>query len=240
MTPVVSIGRDPTRRYTPPMAGSPFAAFAAVATSVAATTSRLAKRDLLAAYLRDLPAADVPRAATFFAGRPLAGMGDRLGLGWVQLSSALQAASGAGDDALRAAYLRHSDPGDAAADLLEGRAGAAPWPLTLADVEDAFRAMAAAGSAAARMLATISKGAVEIDPVRAEIDPERCSGCRICNTLCPYSAIGYREEKNVSEVNAAVCKGCGTCVAACPAGAITGYGFSDQQIYAEMEGLLAV
>jgi DNA ligase-1 len=132
------------------MAGSPFAAFAAVATSVAATTSRLAKRDLLAAYLRDLPAADVPRAATFFAGRPLAGMGDRLGLGWVQLSSALQAASGAGDDALRAAYLRHSDPGDAAADLLEGRAGAAPWPLTLADVEDAFHAMAAAGSAEAR------------------------------------------------------------------------------------------
>jgi heterodisulfide reductase subunit A len=37
-----------------------------------------------------------------------------------------------------------------------------------------------------------------------------------------------------------LCKGCGTCVAACPASAITGKGFSDQQIMAEMEGLLAV
>jgi hypothetical protein len=29
-------------------------------------------------------------------------------------------------------------------------------------------------------------------------------------------------------------------VAACPAGAITGYGFSDLQLHAELEGLLAV
>ena len=32
--------------------------------------------------------------------------------------------------------------------------------------------------------------------------------------------------------------GCGTCVAACPAGAITGLGFTDDQIYAELEGIL--
>ncbi len=113
-------------------------------------------------------------------------------------------------------------------------AGCAQGPKDIPDT------VAQAGAAAARMLATISKGVVEIDPVRAEIDALRCSGCRICNTLCPYAAIGYLEEKNVSEVNAALCKGCGTCVAACPAGAIAGFGFSDQQIYAEMEGLLAV
>jgi heterodisulfide reductase subunit A-like polyferredoxin len=29
-------------------------------------------------------------------------------------------------------------------------------------------------------------------------------------------------------------------VAACPAGAIAGYGFSDQQVCAELEGVLAV
>ena len=102
-------------------ASSPFADFAAVAEAVAATTSKLRKRDLLAEYLRALPRDDVPVAATFFAGRPLPGAQDRLGLGWVQQSQALAAASGADAAALNAAYLRHSDLGDAAADLLTGR-----------------------------------------------------------------------------------------------------------------------
>ncbi len=113
-------------------------------------------------------------------------------------------------------------------------AGCAQGPKDIPDV------VAQASAAAARMLSTISKGEVEIDPVRAEIQEEYCSGCRICNALCPYGAIGYLPEKNVSEVNSALCKGCGTCVAACPAGAITGYGFTDRQINAELEGVLAV
>ena len=101
------------------MASTPFAEFARTADAVAATRSKLAKRDLLAAYLRGLPDEDLPVAATFFAGRPLPGADDRLGLGWVQQSQALAAASGADAEALNAAYLRHSDFGDAAADLLE-------------------------------------------------------------------------------------------------------------------------
>jgi len=92
----------------------------------------------------------------------------------------------------------------------------------------------------ARILATVSKREVEIDPVRARIDEAFCSGCRICNNLCPYSAIDFDEGKKVSHVNDVLCKGCGTCVAACPASAITGNGFSDKQLIAELEGLLAV
>ena len=42
----------------------------------------------------------------------------------------------------------------------------------------------------------------------------------------------------VTEINPALCQGCGTCVAACPAGAITGTGFSDEQIIAQIDGLL--
>ena len=88
------------------------------------------------------------------------------------------------------------------------------------------------------MLSLISKGEVELDPVRASIAEEYCSGCRICNNLCPYGAIDFIEDNKISRVNDALCKGCGTCVAACPAGAITGNGFSDNQIYAELEGIL--
>jgi heterodisulfide reductase subunit A len=113
-------------------------------------------------------------------------------------------------------------------------AGCAQGPKDIPDT------VAQASAAAARMLATIAKGAVEIDPVRAEIDEQYCSGCRICNALCPYKAIDYIEEKNVSRVNSPLCKGCGTCVAACPAGAITGSGFTDKQVYAELEGVLSV
>lgn len=113
-------------------------------------------------------------------------------------------------------------------------AGCAQGPKDIPDT------VAQASAAAARMLATIAKGQVEIDPVRAWIDQKYCSGCRICNNLCPYAAIEYDAEKNVSYVNEALCKGCGTCVAACPASAITGKGFSDEQLLAELEGLLAV
>lgn len=132
------------------MAGTPFAEFARVAGEVSATRSRLRKRDLLAAYLRELSPDDLQVAATFLSGRPLPLAGDRLGLGWVQQSQALAAASGADAEALNAAYLRHSDFGDAAADLLAGREPSAPG-LVVSDVADAFRAMSEAPSAEARV-----------------------------------------------------------------------------------------
>jgi DNA ligase 1 len=133
------------------MASSPFAGFARVADEVSATASKLRKRALLAEYLRQLPAEDVPVAATFFAGRPLPGAGDRLGLGWVQQSQALAGASGADAQALNAAYLRHSDLGDAAAELLAANAASRRAPLTVGDVHDAFRAMSESASAEARV-----------------------------------------------------------------------------------------
>jgi heterodisulfide reductase subunit A2 len=93
-------------------------------------------------------------------------------------------------------------------------------------------------AAAARALGKIQQKEVAMEPIRATINEDKCSGCRICNTLCPFNAILFHEDKMVSEVNPALCQGCGTCVAACPAGAIAGTGFSNQQILAQLEGLL--
>ncbi len=99
--------------------------------------------------------------------------------------------------------------------------------------------VAQASSAAARILATISKGEVEIAAITAFINPELCAGCRLCNDLCPYSAIEFDTQAMVSRVNEALCKGCGTCVAACPSGASRQNHFKDEQIMAEIEGLLS-
>ncbi len=98
--------------------------------------------------------------------------------------------------------------------------------------------VAQASAAAARVLATISKGKVEVEAATAVINEELCSGCRICNQLCPFSAISFDEEKKVSRVNEVLCKGCGVCVAACPSAAIRGQHFTTEQILAEIEGAL--
>jgi heterodisulfide reductase subunit A len=93
-------------------------------------------------------------------------------------------------------------------------------------------------AAAARVLGRIQQKEIALEPVRATVDEAKCSGCRICNNLCPFNAITFHEDRMVTEINPALCQGCGTCVAACPAGAISGTGFSNEQILSQIEGLL--
>ena len=99
--------------------------------------------------------------------------------------------------------------------------------------------VASGAAAAARILGRIQQREMAIEPIRAIIDAERCSGCRICNDLCPYSAITFDDGRAVTEVNPALCQGCGVCVAACPANAISATGFTNDQIVAQNEGLLS-
>jgi heterodisulfide reductase subunit A len=99
--------------------------------------------------------------------------------------------------------------------------------------------VAQGAAAALHVVKLFNQGEVELDGAYAVINEDICSGCRLCNGLCPYSAISYDEEKKVSAVNAALCKACGTCVAACPSGAIAGRHFTDEQIYAQIEAMLA-
>ncbi len=104
--------------------------------------------------------------------------------------------------------------------------------------KDIPASVAQGAAAAARVLGKIEQKEMALEPIRATVLEEKCSGCRICNDLCPFNAISFHEDTMLSEINAALCQGCGTCVAACPAGAITGTGFSDEQVLAQIEGLL--
>ena len=123
---------------------------------------------------------------------------------------------------------------DPVATMTEGIfiAGAATGP------RDIPSSVSQGSAAAARVISYIQQGELALEPVRASIDQEKCSGCRICNDLCPFNAILFHEDQMVSEINQALCQGCGTCVAACPANAISGTGFSDQQVFAQIDGLL--
>lgn len=104
--------------------------------------------------------------------------------------------------------------------------------------KDIPASVAQGAAAAARVIGKIQQKEISLEPIRASIDESKCSGCRICNGLCPFNAILFHEDRMVSEINPALCQGCGTCVAACPAGAISGTGFSNEQVLAQIEGLL--
>lgn len=111
-------------------------------------------------------------------------------------------------------------------------AGACQGPKDIPD------SVAQGGAAASAALMLLDKGMVDIEPITSYIDPERCSGCQVCVGMCPYQAIRFDEVRKVSVVEEALCKGCGTCVAACPSGVATQHHFTDQQVFAEIQGAL--
>jgi len=102
--------------------------------------------------------------------------------------------------------------------------------------------VAQASGAASKAIDLLSKGEIEIEPLRAIVDSDRCSGCRVCESVCPFSAIemkatgeGAEAGSVKAEVIEAMCQGCGVCSASCPTKAIKMQQFSVEQVMAEVE-----
>ncbi len=123
--------------------------FAELCQQLGETGSKLQKRALMAAYLRGLTIPEAGLAALYLAGVAFPETDTReLKVGGSLLSKVLGELSAASQAAMHAAYLRHGDLGGAAEDLLQART--IPPILELADVGDAFHAIAAAGKPAAK------------------------------------------------------------------------------------------
>ncbi len=116
------------------------------------TRSRLEKRRRLVAYLQALPDVALPLAVTYLGGRPFPrGDGRTLSIGGATLDAALRAARPAlTDEAVFAAWRRHADAGDAAAELWAEAAPGDAGPLPLADVAACFAALHEARGARAK------------------------------------------------------------------------------------------
>lgn len=118
--------------------------------------------------------------------------------------------------------------------------------------KDIPESVAAASGAAVKVAALFSQDELTRDPLVAFVNRtappvySSCVGCFLCQTVCPYNAIEKEEIKTrdgkviktLAKINEGLCQGCGTCVAFCRVKAIDIKGYTNYQVYAEVEALL--
>ena len=103
-----------------------------------------------------------------------------------------------------------------------------------------------ASACAAKVIGLLVKDKLTCNPCVAHSNEMMCNGCSQCANVCPYGAITYVEKefrmpdrttkvRRVASVNPAVCQGCGACTVTCPSGAMDLFGFSNNQIMAEVD-----
>ncbi len=111
-------------------------------------------------------------------------------------------------------------------------AGCARGPM------DVGEATAAAAAAAGGVMSVLVPGRrLALTPIAARVDAAVCGHCRSCVVACPFQAIHMDDEEG-AQVNELLCRGCGSCAAACPSGAMKAQHFTDEQLHAELGGLI--
>lgn len=111
--------------------------------------------------------------------------------------------------------------------------------------KDIPEAVAQASAAAGKVAILFAKAELTREPEIARVNELTCAACWACVRTCPYTAIEKAAVvdsrgniiKQTARVNEGLCMGCGTCVAVCPSKSVDLEGFSEEQIYAQIESL---
>lgn len=143
--------KAPARRRKAASESAPtgFSAFAKLCDQIAASTGKLAKIRLLAAYLQSLPDAELPLAATWLTGRAFPQSAARpLNLGWAIIRRALLSASGLAPADLQAISRRNNDLGLTTEEALT--ANTAGRPPALREIREFFERIEMARGPAAK------------------------------------------------------------------------------------------
>ncbi|WP_342304769.1 CoB-CoM heterodisulfide reductase HdrA2 [Methanolobus sp. ZRKC5] len=98
--------------------------------------------------------------------------------------------------------------------------------------------IAQGSAAAAKAMQLLAKGEIEMDPLCAHVNPDKCIGCGICVDVCKFNKISFVDKKAV--VDELSCMGCGACSASCPADAIWMRNSTDEQITAQIHAATEV
>jgi heterodisulfide reductase subunit A len=96
--------------------------------------------------------------------------------------------------------------------------------------------MAQAQAAASRALTVLAQEELKAGGPVCSVSARKCSGCGLCEQVCPYQAVTLGAE-GIAVVNQALCKGCGVCVSSCRSGALDLGGVSDMQTWAAIQAL---
>ena len=90
--------------------------------------------------------------------------------------------------------------------------------------------LAQAKAAVSRAVTVLAKDRIEAGGSVSIVDKRLCTGCGVCQAVCPFKAIEIDPKDKVAVVNEALCKGCGVCASTCRSGALTLKGFDDEEI----------
>ncbi len=102
--------------------------------------------------------------------------------------------------------------------------GLAHGPKSISD------SIAQGHAAASRAMTVLSREEMRGEGAISRVDARKCTGCGVCEEVCPFHAVEVNSELGTAVVNSALCKGCGLCAASCRSGALDVMGNNEEQV----------